>query len=217
MHRTRRRPLPSGRLRPDVALLFGYLLAAGGVAYLVAFVNLPTAFLAALTATSYVLVYTPLKARTWHATIVGAVPGAIPILGGWTAAGGQLEPAAWALFAILCIWQLPHFFALAWLYRDDYRRGGLSMLGVLDPTGRRTGLQCFGYTLLLLPISLLPSVFGVTGDLYAWAAAALGVGFVIAAVPMVRRPSAIWAKRLFLTSIAYLPVLLLFMVLDHRL
>jgi protoheme IX farnesyltransferase len=214
MQRTRSRPLPSGRLRPGMALGFGCAMVVVGSLYLAALVNGLTALLAAFTATSYVFLYTPLKRRTWHATLVGAVPGALPIMGGWTAAGGALVPAAWVLFGILFLWQIPHFLALAWMYREDYQRGGFVTLSGLDPTGKLTGTHSAAYALLLVPVSALPTLIGLTGTVYLVSALILGAGFAAYGTRLALRPSTAGARRLFLASVAYLPVLLLLMVLD---
>jgi protoheme IX farnesyltransferase len=214
MQRTRRRPLPSGRLTPRAAAWFASAITVGGVAYLAATVNLLTAALAALTFASYVFLYTPLKRTTSLNTLVGAVPGALPIVGGWTAAGGDLGVAVGALFFILFLWQLPHFLALAWLYREDYRAGGLRMLSVGDDVGRDTGRMAMLYALALLPISLAPTLLGVTGPLYFFGALALGLAYVAAGAPLLLAATPGRAWRLFFVSIVYLPALLTLMVLD---
>lgn len=214
MARTRRRPLPSGRLTPRAAAWFASAISVGGVAYLAATVNLLTAGLAALTFASYVFIYTPLKRTTSLNTLIGAVPGALPIVGGWTAAGGRLDTAALALFWILFLWQLPHFLALAWLYREDYRAGGLKMLGVEDADGRATGRMVVLYGLTLLPISLVPTLIGLTGPAYFYGALALGVLYAGAGATLLVAATAARAWRVFLVSIVYLPALLTLMVLD---
>src|SRR5438128_3250362 len=214
MRRTERRPLPSGRLTPSAAALFAGVISVAGVLFLAFAVNLLTAGLAALTLASYVLLYTPLKRKTTLNTLIGAVPGALPIVGGWTAAGGAMGPAVAALFWILFLWQLPHFLALAWIYREDYQRGGLAMLSVGDPDGRHTGRMVLLYAMALLPVSLLPTLLGVTGGLYFFGALALGLAYAGASVAMTRAatPSRPW--RVFLVSIIYLPALLTLMVVD---
>ncbi len=214
MARTRRRPLPSGRLTPRAAAWFASVISVAGVAYLAATVNALTAGLAALTLVSYVLIYTPLKRRTSLNTLVGAVPGALPIVGGWTAAGGRLGDAAFALFWILFLWQLPHFLALAWLYRDDYRGAGLRMLGAEDESGTRTGRMALLYALALLPISLLPTLLGVTGAAYFYGALVLGVVYAAAGAALLPAATPARAWRLFFVSILYLPSLLTLMVVD---
>src|SRR5882762_7980868 len=205
MRRTERRPLPSGRLTPRAAALFAGVISVAGVLYLALAVNLLTAGLAALTLASYVLLYTPLKRKTTLNTLIGAVPGALPIVGGWTAAGGAMGPAVAALFWIVFLWQLPHFLALAWIYREDYRRGGLAMLSVTDTDGSRTAWMTLLYAAALLPVSLLPSLLGVTGALYFYGALALGVVYAAVGAPLLREATPRAAWRVFLVSIVYLP------------
>jgi heme o synthase len=214
MHRTRGRPLPSGRLSPRAAGLFAGVISFAGVVYLAVAVNLLTASLAGLTLASYVLLYTPLKTKTSLNTLIGAVPGALPIVGGWTAAGGALGPAVLALFWILFLWQLPHFLALAWIYREDYRRGGFAMLAVNDPDGRQTGSMALLYAVALVPVSLLPTFLGVTGAWYFFGALLLGVAYTVAAAAMTRSVTTARAWRVFLVSVIYLPALLTLMVID---
>jgi protoheme IX farnesyltransferase len=216
MHRTRGRPLPSGRITPRAALAFAAIAATAGIGLLWWRVNSLTAALAAFTLVSYVWVYTSLKPRTAYNTLVGAVPGALPVLGGWTAAGGALSPPAWALFWILFLWQLPHFLALAWIYRDDYRSAGLAMLSIDDDDGSRTARMTLLYAIALVPVSLLPTVLGITGPLYFWGVLGLGVAYVAAGAAMLWRPTArsLWARRVFFVSIVYLPALLTLGVLD---
>jgi heme o synthase len=214
MRRTAERPIPSGRIAPRDALLFSAALSVLGLVHLVAFVNLLTAALVALTLVSYIFVYTPLKRRTWTATLVGAVPGALPILAGWTAGGGGLAPAGLALFAILFLWQMPHFYALAWIYREDYARGGFHMITRVDPKGARTGRQIVLFGAALLAVSTLPTLLGLTGMLYLAAALAFGTVFLGLGIAMAARPDDRRAMRLFLGSVAYLPMLLITMVVD---
>ncbi|HEX4601489.1 MAG TPA: heme o synthase [Gemmatimonadales bacterium] len=214
MPRTRGRPLPSGRVSLRAAAVFAGTISLAGVVYLALAVNLLTAGLAALTLASYVLLYTPLKRRTTLNTLIGAVPGALPIVGGWTAAGGALGPAVAALFGILFLWQLPHFLALAWIYREDYRRAGLAMLSVDDPDGRHTGQMVLLYAVALVPVSLFPTLLGVTGALYFFGALALGLGYAGVSIALLRAVTTSRAWRVFLVSIVYLPALLTLMVLD---
>lgn len=213
MRRTKDRPLPSGRISLRAAVAFGAITAAMGIGVLAWRVNLLTAVLAALTLVSYVWLYTSLKRRSTLNTLVGAVPGALPVLGGWTAAGGELDAPGLALFWTLFLWQLPHFLALAWMYREDYRSAQLKMLSVEDTDGRRTARMALLYAVALLPVSLLPTMLGVTGTLYFWGALALGLAYVGASVFMLvdvnRR-----AWWVFLASIIYLPALLTLAVLD---
>lgn len=214
MPRTADRPLPAGRLQPATVLLLGGLSSMAGLIWLMALVNLLTAFLGALTLASYLLLYTPLKRVTWTNTLVGAVPGALPPLMGWAGARGEVTPVAWGLFAILFFWQLPHFLAIAWIYRKEYAGAGFVMLPVVDPTGVRTGRQAVTHTLGLLPAALVPALFGLTGAVYALAALILSLFFVVAAVQFARSLSVARARGLFLVSIIYLPLLLGFMVMD---
>lgn len=213
MRRTRSRPLPASRVSPRTATLFAVAAAAAGLAVLVVWVNLLTAALAALTLASYVWAYTSLKRRSTLNTLVGAVPGALPVLGGWTGAGGSLDPAAWALFWTLFLWQLPHFLALAWMYREDYRTAQLRMLSVEDVDGRRTATMALLYAVALVPVSLLPSLFGVTRVVYFTGALVLGFAYVAASLLMLRDPDR-RAWGVFVASIVYLPALLTLAVLD---
>ncbi len=214
MRRTERRPLPSGRITPRAAAFFAGVISVAGVLSLALAVNRLTAGLAALTLASYVLLYTPLKRKTTLNTLIGAVPGALPIVGGWTAAGGAIGPAVATLFWILFLWQLPHFLALAWIYREDYERGGLAMLSVSDPDGRHTGHMVLLCALALLPVALLPTLLGVTGVLYFVGALALGLAYAAVSVAMARAATSTGAWRVFLVSIVYLPALLTLMVVD---
>jgi heme o synthase len=215
MNRTVHRPLPSGRLSSMQALGFSGGIAVVGLAYLLAFVNLTTTVLVAASLLSYIFVYTPLKRRTWVATIIGAVPGALPILAGWTASGGAIDARALVLFLILFVWQMPHFYALAWLYREDYRRGGFQMLTVVDPTGRRAARQAVLYALALIGLSVLPTTLGLTGQAYLLGAVALGSAFLVLGLGQLKTRSEARARRLFLGSVVYLPLLLVLMVIDR--
>jgi protoheme IX farnesyltransferase len=214
MRRTENRPLPSGRLSPDVVLMTGAALSAAGLVYLALAVNYLTSFLGAATLASYVFVYTPLKRKTTLNTVIGAIPGAIPPLMGWTAARGEVTIGGWSLFAILFFWQLPHFMSIAWLYREDYARGGFAMLPVLDREGRRTGSVAISYALGLIPISLCPSLFGMSGIIYFLGALLLGAAFLIYAIQFARHMTEHKARQLFFASIVYLPLLLSLLVLD---
>jgi protoheme IX farnesyltransferase len=182
--------------------------------YLAALVNLLTSVLGILTLVCYVFVYTPLKRVTTLNTLVGAIPGALPPLMGWTGATNQVTAGGWALFAILFFWQLPHFYAIAWLYRDDYAKAGYAMLPVVDATGERTGRQAVSHTLGLLTMSLFPVVFGLAGVVYGAGALVLGAGFLVLAIRFSRRMTAPRARALFFASIIYLPLLLALLVFD---
>ncbi len=214
MRRTEDRPLPSGRMTPDSVLLIGVLLSTAGLLYLALAVNVLTSFLGALTLASYLFVYTPLKKVTTLNTLVGAVPGAVPPLMGWTAATGEISAAGWSLFAILFIWQLPHFMAIAWLYRDDYARAQFRMLPVIDPDGSRTAAQAVCHSIGLIPVSLFPALLGVAGVIYFGGALLLGIAFLIFAIQFSRHLTPERARHLFLASIVYLPALLGLLVLD---
>lgn len=214
MIRTRNRALPAGRLTAGAATFFSVSLCLLGLLVLAVWVNGLTAALGLVAVLTYVLIYTPLKRVSSLSTIVGAVPGALPILGGWTAATGSLGAGGWALFGILFFWQLPHFLALAWMYREDYRNGGLKMLGVTDPEGRQTRSQSVLYAIALLPTTLLPVLLGMTGEFYAFAALLLTAAYVLSALRFALRGSSLTARSLFRVSLLYLPVLLLFLTLD---
>ncbi len=214
MRRTLRRPLPAGRLVPRDSVVFGLVLAAVGTAYLALTVGVLAGALAAATAASYLLVYTPLKRVTSLATVAGAVPGAIPPMIGWAAARGRLDAGAWVLFLILFFWQMPHFLALAALYRRDYARAGFRVLSVVDPDGASTGRQSALYALALLPVSLMPAFLGMAGRVYFFGALALGLGFLFYALRFALRPGAqAQASSLFHYSLLYLPVLCTLMAL----
>jgi protoheme IX farnesyltransferase len=214
MKRTRERPLPAGRMAASDALLAGAVLSLSGVLLLALFANLLAAGLAAATIIFYILIYTPLKRVTSLNTIVGAVPGALPPLIGWTAARGSINAEGLTLFAILFLWQMPHFLAIAWLYRADYAQAGFKMLSENDETGAVTGRQAFIYALALLAVSLLPSVFFDYSAIYFYGALLLGAGFASMAANFAVSGGSIPAARwLFLASIAYLPLLLGLMVL----
>ena len=214
MKRTRERPLPAGRMAVSDALLTGAVLSLSGVLCLALFANALAAGLAATTILVYILVYTPLKRVTTLNTIIGAVPGALPPLIGWTAARGSINAEGVTLFAILFLWQMPHFLAIAWLYRADYAQAGFRMLSENDESGAVTGRQAFLYALALLAVSLLPSVFFAYSAVYFYGALLLGAGFAsVAANFAVSGGSVPAARWLFLASIAYLPLLLALMVL----
>jgi protoheme IX farnesyltransferase len=215
MKRTADRPLPAGRLDPDAALVFGVGLGVAGLLLLALRVNLLTALLGALTLGGYLFVYTPLKRLTSLATVVGAVPGAMPPLMGWAAQRDALDPAAWSLFGLLFLWQLPHFLAIAWLYRADYARAGFPMLPVLDPEGDRTARQMILYAAALVPVSVLPSVLGLTGVAYFAGSLALGVALLACCLAFAASRSAGAARRLMLASVLYLPAVLVVLVLDR--
>ena len=214
MRRTEDRPLPSGRLQPDTVLMFGGFCSVAGLVYLALAVNLLTSALGAVTLASYLFVYTPLKRVTSLNTAVGAIPGALPPLMGWTAARGEINAEGWSLFAILFFWQLPHFLAIAWMYRDDYAAAGFKMLPVFDAGGQRTGRQTVSHTLGLLPVSLCPFLFQLAGVVYLAGALVLSTAFLWHAIQFSRELTLARARKLFYASIIYLPLLLGLMVWD---
>ena len=215
MRRTEGRPLPAGRLRPGEALLFGSALGIGGTAYLWA--ALPQAWAALVAATTfviYVFVYTPLKRVTPLNTLVGAVPGALPPLIGWTAVRGSLDVEAAGLFLIVFFWQVPHFLAIAWIHREDYARGGFRMLPVVDRDGRLTARNMVVYCLALIPASLLPALSGRVGPVYVAAAPLLGLAFLASTLGFLRGPSTANARRVLRGSLLYLPAVLALLLID---
>jgi heme o synthase len=214
MRRTQNRPLPSGRLQPTTVMLFGGASSTAGLMYLALAVNLLTSVIAAVTLISYLFIYTPLKRVTWLNTAIGAVPGALPPMMGWTAARGELSGEGWALFAIMAFWQIPHFMAIAWIYRDEYAKAGFKMLSVVDPDGLRTGQQAVSHTLALLIVSLCPVLFKMAGAFYFAGALVLGAGYLSCAIQFSRQLTLARARQLFLASIIYLPLLLAVMVWD---
>ena len=214
MQRTSGRPLPSGQMTYRQVLLIGVGTSTLGLIWLAGMVNPLTAFLGVLTLVSYLFLYTPLKRMTTLNTAVGAIPGALPPLMGWTAARGYLSIEGWSLFAILFFWQLPHFLAIAWMYREDYARGGFVMLPVVDKTGERTGRQAFSHALGLLPVSLFPAILGVSGVIYFVGALVLSTIFAKFAWDFSKDLSHQKARVLFFASIIYLPLLFALLVFD---
>jgi protoheme IX farnesyltransferase len=214
MRRTQMRPLPSGRLQPAQVLWFGIGLAVLGSLELGFGVNWLTAGLTIATLAMYLFAYTPLKQKTWWSTTVGAFPGAMPPLIGFAGAAGKLTPEALVLGAILFLWQFPHFYAIAWMYREDYSRAGIRMLPVVEPDGTSTARQIVLYSIALIPISLLPKWMGMTGSIYLIGALVLGLCFLYSGVRVSLDRSKLRARKVLLTSVIYLPVLYLLMVLD---
>ena len=210
MVRTRNRPLPDGRLLSNEALMFSVLTSFAGVAYLFYFVNAITAALGIATLAGYILVYTPLKTRTALCTLIGAFPGAAPPVMGWTAARGELDAVALSLFAILFLWQMPHFFAIAWIFTEDYMRAGFS----IHVSGERTGRQIIFFCCALIPVSILPTVFGLTGLTYLIGAIAMGFVYLGYGFAVALFRSNTHAHRLLRVSVLYLPALLVLMMLD---
>jgi protoheme IX farnesyltransferase len=215
MLRTKARPLPSGRLSPRQALVLGVLLSLVATTYIATLINPLTAVLGLATLGSYLFVYTPLKTRTSLSTALGALPGAAPPLIGWTAARGEVTLEAWILFAILFLWQFPHFLAIAWMYREDYARAGIKMLPVVEPDGRVTGQQIVSYTLMLIPVSLMPPMLGIGGTVYTAGAIVLGLGFLYFGLRAAKLKTKWQARRLLMASVLYLPALFGLMVLNR--
>jgi protoheme IX farnesyltransferase len=214
MRRTANRPLPAGKLAPWEALAFGAGITIAAEAYLLIVVNPLTALLGLTVIAGYLFAYTPLKTRTSLSTLVGAFPGAVPPLIGWTAARGSISLEGWVLFAILFLWQFPHFLAIAWMYREDYSRAGILMLPVVEPNGRVTAQQIVIYTLMLLPVSLLPVALGMAGKIYLYGAIVLGLLFLYTSLRAAFSMSRQSARRLLLASVLYLPLLFILMVLN---
>lgn len=214
MERTRHRALPAGTIQPANALAFGISLVLIGLVALICAVNLLTAFLVLLASFLYVLVYTPMKRLTWLNTTFGAIPGAIPPMCGWAAAHGRLDPGAWVLFLILFAWQHPHFYAIAWMFRDDYRNAGFKMLPVVDPSGVSTFRQTLLFAVLLIGVSVLPTIIGMTGKVYCVGALVMGVALLAVGALFARSKSFLDARRLLKASVVYLPLLLLLIIVD---
>src|SRR5215813_5927217 len=214
MRRTANRPLPSGKLASWEALTFGVVLTVLAEVYLFVLVNPLSAVLGLTVIAGYLFAYTPLKTRTSLSTLIGAFPGAVPPLIGWTAARGTISLEGWVLFAILFLWQFPHFLAIAWMYREDYRRAGILMLPVVEPDGRVTAQQIVVYTLMLIPVSLLPALLGMSGKLYLVGAVLLGLLFLYSSLRAALSMSRQHARRLLLASVLYLPLLFFLMVLN---
>jgi heme o synthase len=214
MRRTRLRPLPAGRVAPADAGIFGSALSAAGLALLAAQRNWLAAALALATLLVYLAVYTPMKRRTPAATLVGAIPGALPALIGWTASHGSIAIGGAALFAIVFLWQIPHFMAIAWLYRDDYGKAGFPMLPVVDPQGLRAGRHALWYAAALLPVALVPSAIGLAGSVYLAAATLLGIALIVLAARFHQERTDASARALFFGSIIYLPLIWIVLVAD---
>lgn len=215
MRRTRLRPLPDGRVSPADARVFGIVLSLAGLAILAARANWLSAGLALATLVVYLIVYTPMKRRTSLATLVGAVPGALPALIGWTASHGSIDMGGATLFSIVFLWQIPHFMAIAWLYRDDYGKAGFPMLPVVEPEGRRAGRQAVIYAAALVPVSLAPTLVGLSGTVYFAAALVLGLALFVLAVRFARSRSEASARALFFGSITYLPLIWIVMIANR--
>lgn len=214
MHRTRQRPLPDGRLTPADALVFGSALTIGGVLILLVGTTTLAALVTAATSVSYLFAYTPLKARTSLCTLIGAVPGALPPLTGWAAASGDLDASAWAVFAIMFVWQIPHSLAIAQMYRDDYARAGFRLLPVVDPDGASTARQILTYSLALVSVGMLPTLLGLTGSIYFVVSIVLGIGLLASSLRLARSATTADARRVMFASLIYLPCLFAVMAAD---
>jgi protoheme IX farnesyltransferase len=215
MRRTRARPLPSGRIAPGRAKVFASFLSVAGLAQLALAVNLLAAAVALVTLLTYTVFYTPLKKRTSLATVVGGVPGALPPMIGWAAVRNNLSVEAWILFGIVFLWQMPHFLAIAWMYREDYKRAGFPLLPIVEPDGGSTGRQAVIYAAALVPVSLAPTAAAMTGNLYLAGAGLMGIGFLALAARFAWRRTTLDARRLFFGSILYLPLLWILMVVNR--
>lgn len=215
MERTAKRPLPAGKLTPMEALVFGAALCVAAELYLLFLVNGLTALLGLTVIVGYVLLYTPLKTRTSASTAIGAIPGAMPPLMGWTAAANHIDLSAWALFVLLFLWQFPHFFAIAWMYKEQYAKAGIVMLPVVEKDGSITARQIVLFTVMLLPVSLAPFFLGMAGFIYLGGAALLGIWFMWASIAAARAKSVEKSRKLLLVSVLYLPAIFALMVLDH--
>lgn len=215
MHRTKQRPLPTGRITPRAAIVFGLILSVVGFVELYYGANPLTAWLGLFTEASYLLLYTPLKQLSWHSTTVGAIPGAMPPLIGFAAAANSLTWDAWALYAILFLWQFPHFYAIAWMYREDYQRAGIRMLPVVEPDGASTARQILIASVVLIPVSLLPAYLSMAGTWYSIGAVAMGLFFLHAGFRVARERTILRARGVLLASVVYLPVLYGLMLLDR--
>jgi protoheme IX farnesyltransferase len=215
MRRTWSRPLPLGRISARRAFWFGVALSAAGFVDLWVGTNLLTSLLGLFTLLTYLLLYTPLKQRTWHCTTIGAVPGAMPPVIGFAAAHGSVSAEGWILFAILFLWQFPHFYSIAWMYREDYSRAGIQMLPVIEPDGRSTVRQILGTSLILIPVSAAPSLLSMAGSWYLLGAIAMGGYFFYTGVRLSRERSNVWARNVLLASVVYLPLLYGLMLVDR--
>ena len=214
MYRTNLRPIPAGIILPKNAMIFGVALILIGSGILYFFINTLTCVLALFTALMYLFIYTPLKKLTWLNTPVGAIPGAIPPIGGWVAANGSLDPEACLLFAILFLWQHPHFYAIALMFKDDYKKAGLKMLPVVEPNGSRTNRQIIWHALLLIPVSVMPVYINLLGMIYFWAALILGIGYLLSGFILAKQYSVNNARLVLKVSVFYLPILFLTIMVD---
>jgi protoheme IX farnesyltransferase len=215
MRRTAMRPLPAGRIPAGRALAFGAALSVVGFLELWLGVNLLSGLIGAFTLVSYLFIYTPMKQRTWWSTTIGAIPGAMPPMIGYAAAAGAITRESWVLFAILFLWQFPHFYSIAWMYREDYARAGIRMLPVVEPDCRSTARQIVLYGLALIPVSLVPSVLGMSGRIYLTGALLLGLWFLYSGVRVAVDRTALRARHVLVTSVLYLPLIYGLMLIDR--
>ncbi len=214
MHRTNLRPIPAGIIASENAMVFGLILILAGCGLLYWLIHPITCVLALITSLMYLFIYTPLKKLTWLNTSIGAVPGSIPPIGGWVASTGTLDPEAWILFAILFFWQHPHFYAIALMFKDDYKRAGLKMLPVVEPDGSRTNRQILWHALLLIPVSIMPVYVNLLGIVYFWTALTLGIVYLISGLILARHYSFDNARLVLKVSVFYLPILFLTIMVD---
>ena len=217
MERTNKRPLPTGIIDPHHARSFGLFLTIFGTGILYLYINVLTSVLALITTLLYLFVYTPLKKLTWLNTSIGAIPGSIPPLGGWVAATGSLDPEAWVLFAILFLWQHPHFYAIALMYREDYEKADLKMLPVVEPDGKRTNRQIIWHSTLLIPVSLFPVYMNILGMIYFYGALFLGICYLLSGFLLTKNFSMDNARSLLRMSVIYLPALFVTILMDKLL
>lgn len=215
MERTEKRPLPSGKVSPTEALVFGIFLCVASEVYLYFAINTLTAILGLIVIVGYVFLYTPLKTRTTASTAIGALPGAMPPLMGWTASANEITLGAWFLFAFLFLWQFPHFLAIAWMYKEQYAKAGIKMLPVVEKDGKVTAQQIVIFTVMLVPVSLAPFFLGISGIYYLIGSVLLGIWFLISSIQTARAKSVEKARKLLLVSVLYLPVIFALMVLNH--
>lgn len=216
MERTANRPLPANKVSVSEALIFGLLLCISAEIYLSVLVNMLTAILGLVVIVGYVLLYTPLKTRTSMSTAIGALPGAMPPLMGYTSSANEITMTAWVLFAILFVWQFPHFLAIAWMYREQYAKAKILMLPVIEPEGKITAKQIVIFTILLIPISLAPFFLGFAGIVYLIGASVLGIWFLAASITAARAKTVEKARKLLLVSVLYLPVIFALLVFNHK-
>tara|TARA_B100000003_G_C10924200_1_gene368522 strand:+ start:48 stop:929 length:882 start_codon:yes stop_codon:yes gene_type:complete len=216
MNRTQSRPIPAGLIEHNIALYFGIVLSAIGILILFLLVNQLTALLGILTLILYIFIYTPLKKITWLNTTIGAIPGAMPVLGGWSGASNSISPDAWILFAILFLWQHPHFYAIALMCKDDYKKAGFMMLPVVEEDNIRTNRQIIWHAFLLIPVSLYFVITGTLGIFYFWGAIFLGLGYLLSSIPLLKDSSIKNAKVLLKASVIYLPLLLIIILIDKN-